>query len=419
MEQSPVQYHRAAQALHWLLAALLSLQFALGLRLESITALLAQFNAYQWHKSIGILILVLSVLRLALRYLLPRPPAADSGAKGFAAKLVHTLLYVVMIGGPLTGWMLVSTAKIKVPTVLFALLPWPHLPIDPAFHGLAKLGHAVLAWLLPALIALHLAGAIWHWRLRDGVAERMLPSQDWRPYNLISPLLMLGICAYMGSSALLPNFWSFPAAQQDAPVSSAKVASASPAPVQTDAASPADEFSPSPSESESAAPLSADWRVLAGSRLGFTTSYAGTAINGTFGSWRAAIQFDPEDLPKARIKASIALGSVGSGDAERDGTLKGPGFFDAGLRPTATFTAAGFERLGKDRYAARGVLSLNGVNRPVRLVFTLRISGNRAKAQGSAQISRLAFKVGQDEWESTDQIPDAVGVTFSINAERK
>lgn len=421
MNLAPARYHRAAIAMHWLLAVLLAFQFALGLRLETVAGLADKFNAFQLHKSVGILILLFSLARLALRYTLPRPPAADGGIKGLAAKLTHGLFYAVMIGGPLTGWALVSTAKVKVPTVLFGVVPWPHLPLGSAANGPAELGHMVLAWLLPVLIALHLGGVAWHWLQKDGVPARMLPVSLAQTPALAAGLALLGLGAVAGAVLTPPNLWHGITAKSAAP---APVAASEPAPlpdepIATDEASPSESPTPSPTASESEAAVSADWRVLPGSRLGFSTSYGGSAINGSFGSWKANIRFDPADLPRARIQATIALSSARSGDAERDSTLKGPGFFDVGANPTASFTANGFQQLGKDRYSATGTLNLNGISRPVKLVFTLRVSGDSATAQGTAQLSRLAFRVGQDEWESTDQIPDAVGVSFNIKAERK
>ena len=421
MSDQPVRYHRAAMTLHWLLAALLAFQFALGLRLESIAVLSDRFNAYQLHKSVGILILLFSSVRLVLRYIVPRPPAADGGAKGLAAKLTHGLFYAVMIGGPLTGWAVVSTAKIKLPTVLFGILPWPHLPLGAAMQEPAALAHSVLAWLLPALIALHLAGVAWHWRQNDGVAQRMVPAPVAPSGALLGGLSLLALAVVTGTVLTPPNWWH---GISDPPAAAPSVAAGAVQSAPIDAATPdpqatAPEPSSEPTSSETAAALSFDWQILPSSRLGFSTSYAGTAINGSFGNWRADIHFDPANPGQARINATIVLSSARSGDAERDDTLKGPSFFDVASQPTARFVASGFQHAGKDRYTAAGTLTLNGVSRPVRLTFTLVIAGDKARASGTASLSRLAYRIGRDEWEATDQIPDPVGIAFTINAVRK
>ena len=421
MSEQPVHYHRVAMALHWLLAALLAFQFALGLRLESIAVLSERFNAYQLHKSIGIMILLFSLVRLALRYILPRPPAADGGTKGLAARLTHGLFYAVMIGGPLTGWAVVSTAKIKLPTVLFGVWPWPHLPLDAAMQAPAALAHSVLAWLLPALIALHLAGVAWHWRQNDGVALRMVSAAVAPSGALFGGLSLLALAAVTGTVLSPPDWWH---GISGPPAAAPSVAAGTDQPAAIDTATPgpqatAAEPAPEPTSSETAAALSSDWQMQPGSRLGFSTSYAGTAINGSFGSWRAEIHFDPANPGQAKISATIMLASARSGDAERDETLKGPSFFNTASQPAARFVASGFQKAAKDRFTAAGTLTLNGVSRPVRMTFTLVITGDKARASGTASLSRLAYRIGRDEWEATDQIPDAVGVSFTINAVRK
>ena len=155
-----------------------------------------------------------------------------------------------------------------------------------------------------------------------------------------------------------------------------------------------------------------------GSRLGFTAHYGTDPVNSTFRKWQARIKFCADDLPHASIAATVSLASAVTGDPDRDENLRGASFFDTAQFAQARFTASGFKQLSTGRYAANGNLSLHGVNRPVRVVFTLVQSGAKATAQGSTTLSRLAFGVGSDEWAATDQIPDAVAVQFTIRAHR-
>src|SRR5690606_8188057 len=98
------------------------------------------------------------------------PDAVEGGFQGFLAKAVHTLLYVFMIGAPLTGWALVSTSSIVVPTVWWGVIPWPHLPLPQAMGELFEQAHELIAWIGLALIVLHVAGALRHQLLlRDGL----------------------------------------------------------------------------------------------------------------------------------------------------------------------------------------------------------------------------------------------------------
>lgn len=409
--QSPARYHSVAIVLHWLLAGLLVYQFALGLRLDELKGG-DKFVAFQLHKSIGITVLLLSLARLALRLFVPRPAEFGEGAQKLAARLVHWGFYAVMLLGPLSGWIIVSTAKIKLPTMLFGVVPWPHLPLPVAFNAPADLAHTVLVWSLPALILLHVAGVLYHWRLRDEVPGRMFAAGLAGLSGIGAGLVWLGASAGLGFAGPLPNLWAVsPAPAPIAPLLPEPAASES-----ADAAS----AEPAPTESAAGAEtaLSCDWTVESGSRLGFATQYGGTAINGTFRKWQARIKFCADDLPHASIAATVNLASAATGDPDRDENLHGASFFDAAQFAQARFTASGFKLLGPGRYAAGGSLSLHGVNRPVRVVFTLVQSGAKATAQGTATLSRLAFGVGSDEWAATDQIPDSVTVQFTIRATR-
>src|SRR3546814_20678815 len=125
-------YGYAAIPLHLLIALLLAFQIALGWALEGNNSP-ELFARYQLHKSIGITILLLSLARLAVRLFRPRPPASDGPAwPRMLAGIVHWPFYLVLHLGPVTGWLLVSTERVQVPTLLYGVHPWPHLHIGSA-----------------------------------------------------------------------------------------------------------------------------------------------------------------------------------------------------------------------------------------------------------------------------------------------
>ena len=408
----PVRYHSAAIALHWLLAALLGFQFALGLRLGTIAAGGAKYTAFQFHKSIGITILVLSLARLALRLTLRRPAEVGEGVQRLAARLVHRAFYAVMILAPLSGWIIVSTAKLKVPTVLFGLMPWPRLPLPAAVNQPAALAHTVLGWSLPALIALHVAAVLYHLRLRDAVPGRMVPAALPISVALVSGAGLLALSGWLGLGGPIPDLWSHQPAAAPASIEAPPIPTP-PAPSPSSAAPV-----PTAAALDAAQALSCDWTVQPGSRLGFTAQYGGEPVNGSFRKWQARIKFCADDLPHSSIAATVNLASADTRDPSRDEALHGASFFDVANFAQARFSATGFNQLAPGRYAANGTLSLHGVSRPVRLVFNLKLAGDTAAAQGSTTLSRLAFKVGSDEWAATDQIADAVTVQFTIRARR-
>ena len=180
-----VRYSAAAIALHWAIAALIVANFVIGLRFDHVKGL-ALFNLMQWHKSFGVTVLALSLARLAWR-LVRRPPPYPAHMPAWekaAASAVHWGFYLLMIGLPITGWIIVSASPTNIPTLLYKTVPWPHiglvhdLPMALRKQLEAKVGetHALLAWGSAALLALHVGAALRHQlSSRDEVLWRMAP----------------------------------------------------------------------------------------------------------------------------------------------------------------------------------------------------------------------------------------------------
>ena len=181
------RYTVVAQALHWLLALALTGIVVLGLVMTHVKLAPAlQFKLYQLHKSVGITILILAALRLLWRltHTPPPPPNGMPMVEKLSAHAAHVVLYALMIGLPLVGWSIVSLSSFNLPTVLYGVLPWPHIsalthlpkPEKMYWEGVAKFVHAYGAYLLIALVALHALAALrHHFVLRDDVLQRMLP----------------------------------------------------------------------------------------------------------------------------------------------------------------------------------------------------------------------------------------------------
>jgi cytochrome b561 len=178
------RYTLVAIGFHWLIAAVLLVLIVFGLVMTKLGLPPArQFQLYQLHKSIGITVLLLSVLRLAWRLSHRPPPLTDMPClERRLAEGAHGLLYVLIIGLPLSGWAMVSASRYNIPTVLFGVIRWPHLPILPALQNKApaeaalKLIHAYGAYVLIALVLLHAGAALrHHFVLKDGTLRRMVP----------------------------------------------------------------------------------------------------------------------------------------------------------------------------------------------------------------------------------------------------
>lgn len=419
-------------ALHWAIALALAFQLALGWRLEDLPRGQIQFAAFQLHKSVGITILLLSLIRVAVRFTTPRPTAVtDTPWAKRLSSLVHGLLYAFMIGAPLTGWIIVSASKIKLPTVLFGIVPWPHLPVGPGWLNPAAEAHEVLALLGVALFALHLAGALRHqFAMGDNLLARMMPGLK----DAVPSRALLGVAGALGLTGLSAAFaWTmgFAAPQSATPASPVPAAAKAPlATPEAPSATPPEDAAPLPDnatdaaakdeaeEAEKAALPVSQWRVAKGGQLGFTASWNGTAVNGSFGQWDSDIRFSPDDLPGSQIRVTVNVGTANTNDAQRDEMLRGENFFNAASMGQAVFTSRTITKTSPNRYRAAGTLALHGKTRPVTLNFTLTIDGDRAHASGSTQLDRSAFGVGSGEWAATTEIGADVAVKFDFSANR-
>jgi polyisoprenoid-binding protein YceI len=167
----------------------------------------------------------------------------------------------------------------------------------------------------------------------------------------------------------------------------------------------------------SAAP--ATWIVdRATSHLTFSSSVNGQAFTGAFQRWDAAIHFDPKDLAHSDVAATIDITSAGTGSGDRDTELPGQDWFWTSHFPRAAFVAHGFQPAGPGRYLAAGVLTIRGVAKPLTLPFSLVITGPAAKMSAQVVLNRLAFGVGQGEWQATDTVPAGVTVHIDLTAHR-
>ncbi len=407
------RYSKTAMLLHWSLAFALAFQIGLGWQFDSLQRGPNLFELYQLHKSVGILILVLSLARLVIRMGYSRPiPLADTIWSRRAAKLVHGGFYLVLIGGPLTGWLLVSSAKIAVPTVLFGILPLPHLPVGSAAHGAAEALHTQLAWLAIALLLLHVIGALRHQFFKDeDILQRMLPWVLKRKTAAFATMCVIlatiGMAYGAGANLILANAPQArsPAAQSPATIPEATL---------RDAPKSAEE--PKAVNKQDAGIPVKEWRVSGGGKLAFTVDWNGTPINGTFRRWNSDIRFSPKDLAQSRIRVTIDVGSASTADNQRDDMLLGESFLNAAAHPKAVFNSSSIRLLNGDHYSARGTLDMNGKAHPVTLNFKLKIDGARAEVAGSSSLRRTQFGVGSGEWAETNEVADTVLITFDFTA---
>jgi len=153
------------------------------------------------------------------------------------------------------------------------------------------------------------------------------------------------------------------------------------------------------------------------SSLTFSFVQAGAQNQGHFARFPVTLDFSPDNPAAGHLEVSVEMGSLDSGDKERDDTLRGDDMFAATKFPQAHFsatqflkTASGFEAVGK--------LTIRGVTRDARVPFAFRSASENGASvgymTGKTSIKRLDYGVGQGDWKSTEWVGNDVGVTFAL-----
>ncbi len=172
------RYGAVAQLFHWVIAALIVNQFVLGRLGQGLPLGLHKLILLARHKSFGMTVLMLAVLRLLWRLFNAPPPLPDTMTplEKCIARATHAAFYLLLFAMPLTGWMMSSAKNYSVSW--FGVFTWPNLigPSHAAFN-LLRDTHVVLGNVLVAVALLHIAAALKHhfWN-KDDVLRRMLPS---------------------------------------------------------------------------------------------------------------------------------------------------------------------------------------------------------------------------------------------------
>jgi cytochrome b561/polyisoprenoid-binding protein YceI len=456
MAETNQRYTSVAIVLHWAIAFAILFNIPLGLwmhdRAEANQLNEGVFRAFQLHKSIGLTVLALSLVRIGWRLTHAQPPlpAHMPTWEKRTARITHFLFYVVMLALPLTGWLYVSAGwsvhtdrPLVVPTRYFGLFHVPDL------FGLSHAGddvraatafnvlklHWALGWSTLALSALHVAAALKHQFFdRDEVMAHMVPglqapfAKEQRPHDATRLATLgfgLSVTALLGLLALYTVF--------TLPMSSA--APPAPSTFQTVETTTATDTGTAPSTTATSTATTAttgaspapaggvvNWRVnQASSSIGFSFVYqdpenGDTTFNGTFGQWRGDIRFDPNDLAHSSAVVIIQVASAHDGVDIHDRGLPTAEWFDAAAHPTAEFRTTSIRRSGSG-YEAAGQLTIKGHAQPVTLPFTLTIDGDHARMAGHLSISRRDFEIGVHS-DANDMIAQNVTISVRVDAAR-
>ncbi len=236
--------------------------------------------------------------------------------------------------------------------------------------------HELLAYLMAALVILHVAAALKHHFVdRDDVFVRMLP-RFMEKAMLALRRRVVGLCLLAGVFSLLGG----------------------------------------------ASAHAGTWGVdYARSHLRFSCAQGDTPFEGEFKTFQAMIDLDPRHPETGKIEAVIDMSSASAGSPDRDGFLPQADWLDSSRFPQARFQSTAIHTMasgtdGKAAYVADGSLTIKGITRPVTLSFALEPDGTATRAQGHVALMRTDFNIGAGTWSSEAYVRRAVDVSFDIVA---
>ncbi|MEM1262037.1 MAG: cytochrome b/b6 domain-containing protein [Pseudomonadota bacterium] len=387
-------YHGIARLLHWLIAALIALQYLLHELAERATASDSTARALGLianHKSVGITVLGLAVIRLAWR-LANSPPDLPRTMPRWQVRLstvAHVALYALMLALPVSGWLMSSAAGYSVSWFNAVQLPDLMQANEGRAINLESI-HEILAKALFLVALLHILAACKHGLVdRDGVMGRMAST---------TPVLI-------GIVVLTVGAWQL-----------SRVGAAS------------DSALPGPATGESAGELALPVQALVPSSLPtwsiddessfirFSGEQAGASFDGEWLEWSADLQFDAERLAESRFVVVIQTTAVDAGDTDREETIRSADWFAVDEFPQARFLADTFRLSADGLFVAAGQLIIKDRATPTELTFTVTESNADRVLSGTATLSRLALGVGTGEWADPTWVGDTVSVTVKVVA---
>src|SRR5690606_9149008 len=173
-----------SQLLHWTIAVLILLIGVVGLVMGELPRSPRWFWVYTAHKSLGLVVLALVLVRIGWRLYAGAPPPVPGTPRwqAWMASAVHVLLYAMVLAMPFSGWLYDSASGLR-PLRWFGQVEVPKLVApDPALADAAHATHEWLFWLLVLLVLAHAGAALYHHFVRhDATLARMLPRRRASP----------------------------------------------------------------------------------------------------------------------------------------------------------------------------------------------------------------------------------------------
>lgn len=371
------RYDDIAVGFHWLIAILIIGLLAIG---KYMTDLAPddpmRFALTQWHKTFGITVLLLSVGRLLWRFTHRPPPEPETipAWQRKAASVAHVALYVLLFALPITGWIMVSASPLNVETLLFDVIPWPHLPPFAELPGREAIAedfnayHEIAGNILILILLAHVGAALKHHFVdRDTVLVRMLP--DWsRSWN--AKLAAFGVAIAAGGTGLY---------------------------LYADAGDRASVLAAGESE------------------VSFVAGVTGDPTAGVFPVSEVTATLDETNPADSSIEARVETGGVTSDNAQMASSLPGSDWFDSEAYPEATFVSNAVRAAGEGTLEVDGILTIKGIALEVTFPMTLADEEGQRVARGEFTVDRREFELGLESQATEQYVEYPVDIRFRFD----
>ena len=373
--------------LHWTIAVVVAGALATG------TATMIEFvradagrlwTLFSWHKSLGVMTLVLTAARAVLWILdPPRRIARHSALIAGVAGIVQTFAILLCLALPLFGLATDAFVASGAPILGIDGHNWKPAP-DPVLSASLGTIHGTLALVLAIALSLHIAGALKHHFIdRDPTLEAMLGATRTEILPDRPAPLWLASFALIAITIAYPLYVMAPANQV-----------------------------------ESAAGQG-NWQLVRSeSRIGVNAKASGFDIAAEFTAFDAEIDFSPQDPGAASVELTIGTASFVSGYDVVDTEVASAEWLDSAVRPEAVWRAQGAYALSDGRYKMQGELLLKERAVPVDVEFSFAEVDGRADVEGVATFDRLAAGLGTLDDDASSEIRISFQFIVSKKEER-
>ena len=357
---STTRYSKVAIILHWCIAIGILAMLISGLLIyQEWLSDAALFRLFQWHKSLGVVLLLLIILRILWRLLHspPKLPSTFNTLQLRASTFGHIALYLLLVLMPMSGWLIVSTSELQVPTLVFNVFKWSHIPVPELFvessHTIANSLHFYGSIIFTALITGHIAMVFKHRQQGINLLSRM-------PFTRIS--LSIVVIFVMIIFTLSLN---------------------------TTSSTPSQALSSSNQTGE----------------IQFNGVHAGNDFSGQFQQWTLNTRFDPKTQSLNAFELVINASSFTTGNTFYDETLREEDWFDPDNYPEISFIASNFNQLSSSETMIVGTLTVK--NTQVPLEFTATIN-DQNRIDTTFTLSRLQLGLGRNADPDAEWVDDNI-----------